>query len=255
MNKNILEKNSKIDFLIIGTQKGGTSALDEYLRQHPEIGMAKRKELHYFDNEIIFSNKEVDYSIYEKEFDISQNFKVYGESTPIYLYWEPCCKRIWEYNNDIKLIVLLRNPIDRAFSHWNMEYERNAEKEPFMYCIKNENMRIKEALPAQHRVYSYTDRGFYSEQIRRYKRYFNDEQILFIKYEEFKKNQEFELDKVFEFLKVNPGNFKFKPKIINKINYQNELNADERNFLKTVFQNDIHEVERLLNWNCQDWLK
>jgi hypothetical protein len=248
-------KNKKIDFLIIGTQKSGTSVLDEYLRQHPEIGMAKRKELHYFDNEIVFSNREVDYSIYEKEFEFSQNFKVYGESTPIYLYWEPSCKRIWEYNKDIKLITLLRNPIDRAFSHWNMEYDRNAEKEPFLYCIKNESFRIKEALPAQHRVYSYIDRGFYSEQIRRYKKYFNDDQLLFIKYEEFKKNQEIELNKVFEFLNVNPNNYNYNSKIVHKINYQNEMNAEERNYLKAVFQNEILEVERLLNWNCQDWMK
>ncbi|MDD3877601.1 MAG: sulfotransferase domain-containing protein [Bacteroidales bacterium] len=245
----------KIDFLIIGTQKGGTSALDNYLRQHPEIGMAKKKELHFFDNESIFSKKDVDYSIYENEFDFSQDFKVYGESTPIYLYWEPCCKRIWEYNKDIKLIVILRNPIERAFSHWNMEYDRNAESEPFLYCIKNESKRIREALPNQHRVYSYTDRGFYADQIRRYKKYFSDEQMLFIKYEEFKRKQEAELRRVFQFLNVNPDNYNFSPITVHKINYHSQLNAEEKDYLKTVFQNDIHEVEKLLDWNCQDWLK
>lgn len=248
-------KNKKIDFLIIGTQKGGTSALDEYLRQHPEIGMAHKKELHFFDNDTLFSEKEVDYSIYENAFDFSKNNKVYGESTPIYLYWEPCCKRIWEYNKDIKLIAFLRNPIDRAFSQWNMEYARNAEKESFTYCIHNESKRIEETLTRQHRVFSYIDRGCYAEQIRRYKRYFSDEQLLFIKYEAFKKNQEKGLRKVFDFLNVDQDSYIFNEKIVHKINYHYEMKAEDKNYLITVFQDDIREVERLLQWDCRDWLE
>ncbi len=143
-------KSPKIDFAIIGTQKGGTSALDYYLRQHPEIGMASRKETHFFDNEKVFSKSKISYRKLEKEFDFSAENKIYGEATPIYMYWKPAIRRIWEYNKDIKLIIVLRNPIDRAFSNWNMEVSRNVEKKCFSYCIKNESNRIAKALPHQH---------------------------------------------------------------------------------------------------------
>ncbi len=65
----LFRKNRKIDFVIGGCQKGGTSALDYYLRQHPEIGMAKGKELHFFDNENIFQKSNVKYFQYEKQFN------------------------------------------------------------------------------------------------------------------------------------------------------------------------------------------
>ena len=104
------KKDKKIDFIIIGTQKGGTSALDHYLRQHPEIGMGKKKEIHFFDDEKIFSKTDINYNKYHDYFDFSIEKKVYGEATPIYIYWDQSCKRIWKYNKDIKLIAILRNP-------------------------------------------------------------------------------------------------------------------------------------------------
>ncbi|MGB7755383.1 MAG: hypothetical protein WBL23_04905, partial [Salinisphaera sp.] len=97
---------------------------------------------------------------------------VFGEATPIYMYWHDAPRRMWEYNPNMKLIVVLRNPIDRAFSHWNMEKSRNAESLSFWDAIQNEEPRCKEALPYQHRTYSYVDRGFYLEQLRRLWRYF-----------------------------------------------------------------------------------
>lgn len=73
----------KIDFIVIGAQKAGTSALDSYLRQHPEIGMpADKKELHFFDNETIFANTPVDYHGLETKFIRREDINVYGETTP-----------------------------------------------------------------------------------------------------------------------------------------------------------------------------
>ena len=245
----------KIDFLIAGTQKGGTSALDKYLREHPEIGMAKSKELHFFDDEEIFSQPKIDYSIYENQFDFESNKKVYGEATPIYLYWEASCRRIWEYNPNIKLVFILRNPITIAFSHWNMEYDRNADLYDFSSAIKNEEQRLKEALPLQHRVFSYADRGFYSNQILRYKSLFRDDQMLFIKYEEFKIRQKQVLFKIFDFLGVESDSFNFVYQEVHNIKSNSNLSIDDKNHLIDLFENDIHKVEELLNWDCSDWLK
>lgn len=244
----------KIDFLLVGAQKSGTSALDKYLREHPEIGMAKRKEVHFFDNEKVFLKSQIDYSEYEINFDFNSNKKIFGEATPIYIYWEPSCRRIWEYNRNIKLIFILRNPITRAFSHWNMEFDRKAEKDHFSLAIRNEYERLKEKSPLQHRVFSYTDRGYYSRQILRYKRLFSEEQMLFIKYEEFKSNNKQELSKIFEFLGVKADQYIFNYKEVHTRKKHDTISIEDKSFLINKLEADIRQVEELLNWDCSDWL-
>jgi hypothetical protein len=251
----LIKTKRKVDFIIGGTQKGGTTALDYYLRKHSQIGMAKNKEPHFFDNESVFSKSQIRYSKYENCFDFESQKKIYGETTPIYLYWEPSCRRIWEYNPNIKLIFILRNPITRAFSHWNMEFDRNSDKETFSYAIRNENERVKESLPLQHRVYSYIDRGLYSEQIRRFKRYFSEKQLMFIKYEDFNANQEKTLIQIFDFLGVNSNEFTFERKTIHQRKKHSELLKEDKEYLIGKFKHDIHQVEEMLNWDCSDWLE
>ena len=247
-------KKKRIDFLIIGAQKSGTRALYNYLIKHPEIGGCV-KEIHFFDEEKNFAKKRTEYYDYHSYFNFSTNKKVYGEKTPIYIYWQPSCKRIWEYNKKIKLIAILRNPVARAFSHWNHAHTKARNKFSFSDCIRDERDLMKKALPNQSRVFSCIDRGFYSEQIRRYKRFFSDEQLFFIKYEEFKKNQKFWIEKIFNFLNVNPNNYSFTPLLGNMGKYQHKMSDEDKNYLKKIFENDIHEVERLLNWDCKDWLE
>jgi hypothetical protein len=244
----------KVDFLIIGAQKAGTSALDDLLRQHPEIGMASRKELHFFDKDEFFFFNNESYETYEKRFNRGDNKKIYGESTPIYMYWDTSCKRIWQYNKKIKLIAILRNPIERAYSHWNMEYSKKKDPLPFYEAVLKENIRIKEKLPLQHRVYSYIDRGFYSEQIRRLLRFFDRNQILFIKYESLVDNPDLLMKDVFKFLDVSSTEFELKNNFINRGKYDSKLSSKEFKYLRRIFKNDIREVENLLGWNCSDWL-
>ena len=159
-------------------------------------------------------------------FNFNGDEKTFGEITPIYMYWEPSCKRIWEYNSDIKLIFILRSPTARAFSHWNM----------VEVLIKNlslmlSEMKQKEFLPLQHRVYSYVDRGYYSEQIKRYKSYFNESKLMFIKYECFRDNQEAVLKEVFNFLEVNSNNYVFEYQTIHKRDKHAKMRIEDKNFL------------------------
>ena len=67
-------------------------------------------------------------------FEPHEDHKIIGEATPIYMYWKNAIKRIYNYNSDMKLILVLRNPIDRAFSHWNMEVHRKREDRTFLEC-------------------------------------------------------------------------------------------------------------------------
>ena len=109
--KNILGKkfDFQIGFIICGTQKGGTTALDRYLRMHPEICMADKKEVHFFDNDNFFIDKKPDYLKYHLNFSPRDHHKIIGEATPIYMYWKNSIKRIHNYNPDMKLIAVLRN--------------------------------------------------------------------------------------------------------------------------------------------------
>ena len=242
----------KIDFLIIGTQKSGTTALNKYLMQHPEIQMATTKEVHFFDNESNFETDDIDYNQYHQFFSFSNDDKVYGEATPIYSYWDNSISRIWEYNEKIKLILLLRNPIERAYSHWNMERSRNAEKFSFWDAINLENERIKENLPFKHRVYSYIDRGFYSEQIRNIYRFFTKSQVLILKYESLKNDYQTTLNNITNFLNVKSFDFK-ELKNIHAREYKTSLSYKEHTFLRNIFLNEIELLEKELKWDCSRW--
>jgi hypothetical protein len=127
----------KVNFLIVGVQKGGTTSLDAYLRQHPRIGMASKKEVHFFDDEDRFGSGTPDYEVYHRHFDRLDSKSIYGEATPIYCYWSESMRRIREYNPDIKIIMLLRNPVERAWSHWRMETDRGADSAPFAMAIRH----------------------------------------------------------------------------------------------------------------------
>jgi len=253
-NKFPVHDNDKlVNFVICGTQKGGTTALYSYLREHPEICMADRKEVHFFDNETLFVNVKPNYSQYHVSFNPRESHKLLGEATPIYMYWHDAPRRIWEYNSDMKLIVILRNPIDRAYSHWNMEKNRNTESLAFWDAIQNEGVRCREALPYQHRVYSYIDRGFYLNQLRKLWHYFSTENVLVLKNEYLKKQPDKCLKDVCVFLGVKHFE-NVTPKIAHSLSYTSKMSAKERKYLQSIFEYEIMNIERVLKWDCSDWL-
>lgn len=243
-----------VDFLICGTQKGGTTALDAYLREHPEICMANQKEVHYFDNEKHFANGIPDYSKYHAFFSPKKTHKVLGESTPIYMYWNEAPKRIFEYNPKMKIIIILRNPIDRAYSHWNMERSRNADNLSFRDAITTEKERCREALPYPHRVFSYVDRGHYLYQLQRIWEYFPKERVLILKHEDLKQNPNYTLNQVSKFLGTAQFN-NIENKNVHSLPYMSQMSTEEKDFLKSIFETEIKELEEKLQWNCSDWLK
>jgi hypothetical protein len=242
-----------INFTICGTQKGGTSALDAYLREHPEICMANEKEVHFFDNEDFFRDGKPDYTLYHSSFTPGATHKLIGEATPIYMYWYYAPRRIWEYNQDMKLIVVLRNPIDRAFSHWNMERSRDADNLSFWDALQNEQERCREARPYQHRVYSYIDRGFYLEQLRRLWFYFPKDRVLILKNEHLRNQPREALREVCDFLEVARFGA-LQNKNVHSRPYPSTMSDRERSYLRFIFEHEIRGLERVLGWDCSDWL-
>jgi len=179
------QPTAKLDFIIAGAQKAGTTALSDFLESHPKIKMPHKDELHriiqparhFFDDEERFAQHEIDYTPLQRGCVRRRKSTLLGSCTPIYIYWRNAMERIRNYNSKIKLLVLLRNPADRAFSHWNMQRDRALESLDFLAAIQDEKNRARETAPFQLRKFSYVDRGFYAEQIERVFQYFPREQV------------------------------------------------------------------------------
>jgi hypothetical protein len=224
----------KIDFLICGTQKGGTTSLYAYLKKHPEICMADYKEIHFFDTEKYFQYRYPDYRIYHECFHPSPRHLLLGEATPAYMYWYSAPRRIWEYNPNMKLILLLRNPIERAYSHWNMQRERGYDELSFLEAIKAEETRRRDALPYQNRRFSYLDRGFYSEQIKRLQTFFPEKQIKIFKSESLRQDPQRVLEEIYRYLGVssieNAESLRQKAGV-----YRTSMDKETHSILKQIF--------------------
>ncbi|MDB5452295.1 MAG: sulfotransferase, partial [Caulobacteraceae bacterium] len=155
-----------VNFIIAGAQKGGTTALFDYLTEEPDIALSRVKETHFFDDDSRDWEKP-DYGDYHAQFDPGGRAAC-GEATPIYIYWPNCLERIAAYNPAMRLILVLRDPVERAWSHWRMEYARGAETQSFAWCVRQGRRRLFDAEPwGVHREFSYVERGFYGEQVER----------------------------------------------------------------------------------------
>ena len=254
-------KIERLDFIVVGAQKSGTTALHYFLRKHPQIALPERQELHFFDDDEIFS-RPVDYDLLHRQFRpvagstllrfATARQAIAGEVTPSYLYWKPAMERIWNYNRQIKLVILLRNPIDRAFAHWNMQRFKDREPLGFLDALKEEPRRIAQPLTIESRRFAYVDRGFYSGQLERVFKFFPREQVHLVKFEDFRDRKQETLDGVFEFLGVKPLR-RIRDKDRNIVPYERTITAEEREYLSEVFSAEITKLEQMLGWDCSDW--
>jgi sulfotransferase family protein len=243
----------KVDFVIGGTQKGGTSALDSFLRQHPQICMpVDLKEVHFFDREEMFRGDNPDYQKYHSHFHPEPQHRAIGEASPIYMYWNNAPNRIWSYRPDMKWILILRNPVDRAYSAWNMERQRGAEPLSFEDAIVNEAERCREALPLQHRVFSYVDRGFYAPQIRRLFNIFGKEKCHIVLNNDLQEKHGQTLAAIFKFLGVDES-IKTTEQRVFEHDYQKALDPNLRARLIETFYFDVRELERMLGRDLSEW--
>jgi len=207
-----------------------------------------KKELHFFDREA----DDTDYKKYHANFKPKPEQRVIGEASPIYMYWETAPYRIWKYNPKMKWILALRNPVERAFSAWNMETKRGKEKLAFAEAIEKEPERCREALPLQHRVYSYVDRGFYAHQVRRLFNIFGKEKCLILLNEELRSDHKETLRRVFEFLGVD-SSFVPREASVFEQEYPNKIDNQLRSSLIETFYFDIKELEKFLRRDLSKW--
>ncbi len=239
---------AKIDFVVPGVQKGGTRALGHFLSQNPDIGLSKKAEVHFFDDAAKFRGTP-DYDVYHSRFDASSLDKITGDITPIYLYWKDALPRIREYNPRMKFIVLLRNPIERAYSQWAMQIATGKETEQFYNALLKEPHR--RGFNRQHRVFSYVHRGFYSSQLERLFSLFPRQQCLVLKSEELRDRHRDTLRQVHDFLGVGGAPIP-SYEAVNSRKYE-PMPLAARKVLALVFDQEIDRLEYLLEWDCSSW--
>ena len=214
-----------------------------------------KKEPHFFDCEELdwAGDSSQRNNIYHSFFEEHQG-KTRGESTPVYLYWEPCAERIWNYNSEMRLIAILRNPITRAYSHWNMEVLRGRETLNFLEALHKEPERQRTAAPRQDRIFSYVDRGYYSKQLQRIWAWFDPSSTLVLRQEELLRDPAACLRRVYAHLGVPAVAFG-QALTRHALPYSSPMPEAARDWLRTRFTEEIEALETLLGWDCADWLK
>ncbi len=293
------------DFLVVGTARAGTTSLYSYLLQHPQLFLPVVKEPCFFtfaDEKINYKKGKFSFAItsikeYAKLYEKALPDQLTGEcSTPyLYLYKKTIAnlKKIHNDYSSIKIIIVLRNPVDRAYSQYLWRVRDGREDLTFEEAIEQEAERMKDNYSFD---YFYLDRGKYYEQVKAYLKEFKNVKIIL--YEDLKINVEQELinicqflnvDKNFIFVKRNEQNSSFLPKskVLSKLisfeskikfrmlNYFPDnvksslkeqfrrfnsskkeiqpLSAELRDKLNEFFKEDIRNLEKLIGRNLSIW--
>lgn len=202
-------------FLIIGTARGGTTSLFHYLTLHPQVIAPLKKEIAFFCTHY---HKGINrYKLHfpmRGQLEGNQFQKITGEASPYYLSHPHAPARVKEILPNVQLIVLLRNPVERAYSSYQNIRKLGLETLTFDEALCYEKERIfgeKEKMMLnpryysnRHQHYSYVERGIYHEEVGRWLKHFPREQFLFLSSEDFYKNPAVVYRQVTDFLQLEP---------------------------------------------------
>ncbi len=256
------------NFLVIGAAKSGTTALYRYLRQHPEIFMSDRKEPHHFSYTEITKNTNgpsdyirsaiTDFEEYEHLFDKVNHEKAIGEASPTYIYVPGTAERIFKKVPNTRLVAILRNPADRAYSAY-MHLIRDARETvtDFGEALALEEERIKNNWGP---IYHYTNAGFYYEQLTRFYKVFPADKIKVFIYDDFVSKPFLVMQELFKFLEVD---YSFIPDTSSKPNVSGKpRNKSWQKIMDTLFAkpNPIRSISRkifseTLRWRVTSYLR
>ena len=295
------------NFLLIGAAKAGTTSVTNYLDQHPEIFVCAEKDTCFFifegarpnfkgpGDESLNRKAIIDYTTYVEKFEKVEKEKAIGESSVWYLNSEKAAYNIKKYLKTVKIIVILRNPIERAYSSYLMTIGENREYYTFEEALKEEKNRIANDWEF---IWHHVNSGLYYKMIKRYYELFDKYKISVFLYDDLKKDAVGFMRNVFKFLEVDEsyrpdtslrynteGGFpknrfiydlvnkrnpiiqnmkmlvpkKIRRKIRNKVNEVNndkpEIKKETRKYLKETFKEDILKVQELIGRDLSMWLK
>jgi len=300
----------KPNLLIVGAQKSGTTSLHNYLSHHPDVHMSKIKELAYFSREhrpFSVPNKEdhIGYLWYSKRLQINceeeylehfskhKNEKIVGESSAEYLYYFNTAQNIYRFNPHMKIVIVLRNPANRAFSAYSDLKFKLPDIGSFSEELELENERISQSY---HYKWHFKAVGMYYQQVKAYLEYFPKDQIKIILFEDFIADTSTVMKEVCKFLGISHSfyegynfkkhNFSGVPKnrvlsdwinrkhpiknlfkkltpnsmlqrikrTINNMNLAKEnMDAEIQIRLRQFYKNDIEQLEDMIKIDLSQW--
>jgi hypothetical protein len=246
-------------FLVIGAQKGGTTSLFNYLAQHPDVLPPFGKEIHYFDLNYARGAR-----WYRGRFPYRARLRggrVTLDASPYYLAHPLVPQRAAQLVPEVKLVALLRNPVDRALSHYQHEVRDGRESLTFEEAIEREPARLEgeeERLQRDpqyhsfsHRRHSYLLRGRYLEQLRRWAQHFPRARLLVLQSERLFRDPAAASAAVYDFLGLRPHRLEaYKPFLQGK--YERDMPAALRTKLAAYFEPHNRELYEWLGEEF-DW--
>jgi hypothetical protein len=257
-------------FIIIGAQKAGTTSLHAYLSQHPELMAPKKKEIHYFDGISKQSTKTVlpvsdNYqkgeswyrSMFPIQFPFTKKIKTF-ESSPFYLFHPLVAGRIKQKLPECKLIVLLRNPTERAISHYFAEVRKLREHASMRIAMQQEETILAPIIEAcdylnvDFRNYSYKSRGLYKQQLDRYFECFDQEQMLILQSEKLFSDPNNTMNQVLDFLglkRFSPFDFQARNVGSNKLDIDPTIYQELNNYFKPYNEELFESLNRRFDWD------
>lgn len=223
-----------INLHIIGVQKAGTTALASFLQQHPSVYVVDGKEAHIFDHpnyekqadKKAFANRKYQHllSHYTKQ-------KIVCDATPITIFREDFLRACHQYNPEAKFILILRDPTERAISHYHMSREKGAEKRCMLIAFLSEGRRLSKvkqqtSLPfdSPMRQHSYLARGLYRRQLQSLYSIVPQEQVLVLEHKQLKNQHGKTMQEIFGFLGIEQINI--EPKVVFSTNKKHKHWSD-----------------------------
>lgn len=250
------DRPRRVDFLIVGAQRAGTTALATLLARRPDICLMPGKEAHLFDRDAIHAESRLqEFRPYHDLFANYRPGQIVGEATPTYMFFPDVAARIRDYNPEMKLIVLLRNPADRAYSHYILERRRGRERLPFWLAIRLERRRLRRGQRRGSRNalvhHTYVRRGQYRHQMERLLEHFPSEQVRVVLNEDLAENPAEVLQTICCFL----GAREAEPIEAERVFEQTyaPMGRFSRAYLRRRYRKDVEWLEQFLGRDLPAW--
>jgi len=205
-------------FVVVGAPKCGTTSLHHYLTQHPDVFLPRRKELHFFSHPELRANSRgpgdrhllrsvcATRAEYERWFEGAGRARAVGEVSPSYLYYaDAAASRMLEHLGPVRIVVVVRDPVEKAFSQYMHLVRDDRERLPFSAALAAEEERTRDAWAV---LWRYAGSSLYAPGIRRFREVFGPENVRVIVNEDLRADAASVLAGLFEFVGVDP---RFRP--------------------------------------------
>jgi len=307
------------NFLVVGAAKAGTTSIYQYLSQHPEVYLSPIKETNYFAKDIPLDKIRKDYykggeldveayvntdlaeqihiafvsqwDHYRKLYKNVRGQKAIGEISNSYLHSSVAAREIHAVDPRMKIIMILRDPIKRAFSHYKMTLRVGLVKDSFYQEVQRDFAALEKGFRVSH---LYVEMGLYAEQLKRYQQYFPPGQMRIYLFDDLKDNAAAVIDDMLRFLQVDPSynvdtsfqanqasvpknaglvhflrktglrtvakriSPRFLGEAAKKVFYKEKddlvLTQRDKDFLRPLFEQDVRELEKMIQRDLSHWL-